>query len=163
MDASAARFAHHAIDAFSRRPLRHPSRPRGSRERSISPPFQTIQSAGERGRFWRKGRLSPSSEVRLDLFATPSVNVHNLRTEEGWSRRKAVVAPSDRACARVMLFLPVVPQQRRSCVISSHVRGVERRGQHGRRRHRVPHELRRPSGPSIICTAWSTHALPTAG
>ena len=37
MDASAARFAHQAIYAFSRRPLRHPSRPRGSRAVDLSP------------------------------------------------------------------------------------------------------------------------------
>ena len=78
-------------------------------------------------------------------------------------RCEAAVAPSDRACACVMLFLPVVPQQQRRCVISSRVRGVERHGQHGRRRHRVPRELRRPSGPPIICTAWSTQCAANRG
>ena len=91
MDASAARFAHQAIYAFSRRPLRHPSRPRGSRAVDLSPLPGHSKRRGKRGRFWRKGRLSPGSEVRLDLFATPSVNVHNLRTD-GWCRRKAAVA-----------------------------------------------------------------------
>ena len=105
MDASAARFAHQAIYAFSRRPLRHPSRPHGSRAVDLSPLPGHSKRRGERGRFWRKRRLSPGSEVRLDLFATPSVNVHNLRTD-GWGRRKAA--------ASVMLFLPVVPQQERA-------------------------------------------------
>ena len=70
MDASAARFAHQAIYAFSRRPLRHPSRPRGSRAVDLSPPFQTIQSAG--GKEVDFGARDASVPVRkFDLTYSP--------------------------------------------------------------------------------------------
>jgi hypothetical protein len=68
---------------------------------------------------------------------------------------------SDGGCACVMLFLPVVPQRQRRCVISSRVVAPKDMRQHGRRGYRVPRELRRPSGPPIIRTAWSTHCAAT--
>ena len=90
MDASPARFAHHAIYGLQPQTASSPFPP--ARGRSLPLPDHSKRPAfeGERGRFGASG-LSPGSEVRLDLFATPSVNVHNLRNPAGWSRREADV------------------------------------------------------------------------